>query len=162
MWPVVLLALGLLLPPLLISALIAFVWAWLLRRSAHIVITDTRVVGRWGVLSRADLSQALNNIRAPRVIARRSDWHVDLIQLFQRNRPKRRYFEVPISSVTVERGLFGRLFGYGTIYIYGSGLSVVSIPTIANPARFCRELEDTAQRALGRPHGKAPTSYLTK
>src|SRR5437588_12553372 len=100
--PIALLVSGLVIIPVLFSAFIAFVWAWSLRQSTEIVITDRRVFGKWGVFSRSYIAQPLDKI----------------------------------SSIKLEQGMLGRLFGYGTILMYGSGLSVTTIPTIAEVATF--------------------------
>jgi len=41
-----------------------------------------------------------------------------------------------IESLRVDQSVFGRLFGYGTIVIVGSGGSREAIPTIPDPVRF--------------------------
>lgn len=55
-----------------------------------------------------------------------------------------------IEGVRVNQSILGRLFGYGTVRIEGTGVDSVTTPTIADPVGFVRAIqtarEHTAQR----------------
>jgi hypothetical protein len=55
-----------------------------------------------------------------------------------------------IEGVRVNQSVLGRLFGYGTVRIEGTGVDSVTTPTIADPVGFVRAIqtarEHTAQR----------------
>lgn len=55
-----------------------------------------------------------------------------------------------IEGVRVNQSILGRIFGYGTVRIEGTGVDSVTTPTIADPVGFVRAIqtarEHTAQR----------------
>ena len=55
-----------------------------------------------------------------------------------------------IEGVRVNQSILGRMFGYGTVRIEGTGVDSVTTPTIADPVGFVRAIqtarEHTAQR----------------
>ncbi|HVV26603.1 MAG TPA: PH domain-containing protein [Rhizomicrobium sp.] len=54
-----------------------------------------------------------------------------------------------IEGVRVNQSLFGRLFGYGTVRIEGTGVDSVTTPRIADPVGFVRAIQ-TAKEHLAR------------
>jgi uncharacterized membrane protein YdbT with pleckstrin-like domain len=46
-----------------------------------------------------------------------------------------------IEGVRVHQGLFGRLFGYGTVRIEGTGIDAVTTPNINDPVGFVRAIQ---------------------
>ena len=59
-----------------------------------------------------------------------------------------------IDSITVSQTIVGRILGYGTIDIRGSGTSFTPIEKIASPLNFRREV----QHAMDMSSGQAPQS----
>jgi uncharacterized membrane protein YdbT with pleckstrin-like domain len=57
-----------------------------------------------------------------------------------------------IDSITVSQTIVGRILGYGTIDIRGSGTSFTPIEKIASPLNFRREV----QHAMDMSSGQAP------
>ncbi|WP_339837285.1 PH domain-containing protein [uncultured Flavobacterium sp.] len=47
-----------------------------------------------------------------------------------------------IESINVEQGLLGRLLGYGTIRVVGSGGTKESFPKIQNPLEFRKKFQE--------------------
>ena len=50
-----------------------------------------------------------------------------------------------IESINVDQTIMGRIFGYGTVIIVGSGGTKESFDNIANPIRFRRAFMDTVE-----------------
>ena len=46
-----------------------------------------------------------------------------------------------IEGVRVNQGLFGKIFGYGTVRIEGTGVDAVTTPPIADPVGFVRAIQ---------------------
>lgn len=46
-----------------------------------------------------------------------------------------------IEGVKVEQSFLGRVFGYGTVRIEGTGVDAVTTPTIADPVGFVRAIQ---------------------
>jgi uncharacterized membrane protein YdbT with pleckstrin-like domain len=46
-----------------------------------------------------------------------------------------------IEGVRVSQGVFGKLFGYGTVRIEGTGVDAVTTPPIADPVGFVRAIQ---------------------
>ncbi len=46
-----------------------------------------------------------------------------------------------IEGVKVEQSFLGRIFGYGTVRIEGTGVDAVTTPTIADPVGFVRAIQ---------------------
>lgn len=46
-----------------------------------------------------------------------------------------------VESIRVIQGIFGRIFGYGSIVVVGTGASSSPVPYIAEPLRFKKELD---------------------
>ena len=46
-----------------------------------------------------------------------------------------------IEGVQVNQGLLGRIFGYGTVRIEGTGMDAVTTPNIADPVAFVRAIQ---------------------
>jgi uncharacterized membrane protein YdbT with pleckstrin-like domain len=54
-----------------------------------------------------------------------------------------------IEGVRVNQGLLGRIFGYGTVRIEGTGVDAVTTPNIADPVGFVRAIQTAKERAPG-------------
>ena len=52
-----------------------------------------------------------------------------------------------IEGVKVEQSFLGRIFGYGTVRIEGTGVDAVTTPTIANPVGFVRAIQTAKEHA---------------
>lgn len=95
-----------LLPVLLIAAyglgLIFVFFTWLYVISTDLGVTNKRVIGKWGFISRRTMEQRLDKVE----------------------------------GVQVHQGIFGRLLGYGTVIVTGTGGSGTPIPNIADPLAF--------------------------
>lgn len=50
-----------------------------------------------------------------------------------------------IESINVDQSIMGRIFGYGTVIIVGSGGTKESFDNIASPIRFRRAFMDTVE-----------------
>jgi uncharacterized membrane protein YdbT with pleckstrin-like domain len=46
-----------------------------------------------------------------------------------------------IEGVKVHQGVLGRIFGYGTVRVEGTGVDAVTTPTIADPVGFVRAIQ---------------------
>ena len=46
-----------------------------------------------------------------------------------------------IEGITVHQGFWGRIFGYGSVTIEGTGVNTFQLPTIAKPVAFVRMIE---------------------
>jgi uncharacterized membrane protein YdbT with pleckstrin-like domain len=55
-----------------------------------------------------------------------------------------------IEGVKVEQSFLGRLFGYGTVRIEGTGVDAVTTPTIADPVGFVRAIQTAKEHQLGK------------
>lgn len=55
-----------------------------------------------------------------------------------------------VESIGVDQSIMGRLLGFGTISIHGTGGSVESFPTIAGPFEFRRQVQEQIGAATGR------------
>ena len=55
-----------------------------------------------------------------------------------------------IEGVKVNQGFLGRIFGYGTVRIEGTGVDAVTTPNIADPVGFVRAIQ-TAKEHVGEP-----------
>jgi uncharacterized membrane protein YdbT with pleckstrin-like domain len=51
-----------------------------------------------------------------------------------------------VEGVRVYQGFWGRIWGYGTLRIEGTGVDAVNIPPIANPVGFRRAIETAKSR----------------
>ena len=47
-----------------------------------------------------------------------------------------------IEEVNLRQSILGRIFGYGTVQVQGMGGSDIRLPTMADPMRFKRELQE--------------------
>ena len=54
-----------------------------------------------------------------------------------------------IEGVKVEQSFLGRIFGYGTVRIEGTGVDAVTTPTIADPVGFVRAIQTAKNTPLG-------------
>jgi uncharacterized membrane protein YdbT with pleckstrin-like domain len=52
-----------------------------------------------------------------------------------------------IEGVKVEQSFLGRVFGYGTVRIEGTGVDAVTTPTIADPVGFVRAIQTAKEHA---------------
>jgi uncharacterized membrane protein YdbT with pleckstrin-like domain len=52
-----------------------------------------------------------------------------------------------IEGVKVNQSLLGRIFGYGTVRIEGTGVDAVTTPTIADPVGFVRAIQTAKEHA---------------
>jgi Bacterial PH domain len=55
-----------------------------------------------------------------------------------------------IEGVRVHQTVLGRLFGYGTVRIEGTGVDSVTTPSIADPVGFVRAIQTAKEYAAGR------------
>ena len=55
-----------------------------------------------------------------------------------------------IEGVKVNQTLLGRIFGYGTIRIEGTGVDAVNTPTIADPVGFVRAIQTAKEHVAAR------------
>ncbi len=55
-----------------------------------------------------------------------------------------------IEGVKMEQSLFGRMFGYGTVRIEGTGIDAVTTPTIADPVGFVRAIQTAKEHQIAR------------
>ena len=53
-----------------------------------------------------------------------------------------------IETINVDQGILGRMLGYGTVSVTGTGVSAVSFPNIADPLGFKRAIEIAAEQAV--------------
>lgn len=54
-----------------------------------------------------------------------------------------------VESIGVDQTVAGRIFGFGTISINGTGGTIESFPTIANPFEFRRQVQEQIGAATG-------------
>jgi uncharacterized membrane protein YdbT with pleckstrin-like domain len=52
-----------------------------------------------------------------------------------------------VDSIQVNQGIIGRVFGFGTVRVNGSGLSSTPIPRISDPLAFRRRVEEAVDAA---------------
>lgn len=55
-----------------------------------------------------------------------------------------------IEGVKVNQTISGRIFGYGTVRIEGTGVDAVNTPTIADPVGFVRAIQTAKEHVAGR------------
>ena len=51
-----------------------------------------------------------------------------------------------IEGVRVNQSILGRIFGYGTVRIEGTGVDSVTTPSIADPVGFVRAIQTAKER----------------
>lgn len=51
-----------------------------------------------------------------------------------------------VDAIRVDQGMLGRLLGYGTVYVSGSGISAAPFRNIADPLDFKRAAEEQIER----------------
>lgn len=71
---------------------------------------------------------------------------------------RRRTFEMlhkKVESIEVHQGLTGRLLGYGTLVLHGTGGGIEAIPTISRPLQF-RNAAMAAQSGIALGGGPVP------
>ena len=81
---------------------IFWVRAWLRYRSTELVVTNRRVIAKFGVIRRRTLEMNLDKIE----------------------------------SLQVEQSFWGRVLGFGTLLVRGTGSSLEPIPGIGQPIEF--------------------------
>ena len=54
-----------------------------------------------------------------------------------------------IEGVKVEQGIIGRIFGYGTVRIEGTGVDAITTPNIADPVGFVRAIQTAKEHVAG-------------
>jgi len=52
-----------------------------------------------------------------------------------------------IEGVKVNQGVMGRIFGYGTVRIEGTGVDAVTTPNLADPVGFVRAIQTAKEHA---------------
>jgi uncharacterized membrane protein YdbT with pleckstrin-like domain len=87
--------------------------AWLTRVTTELAVTNRKVIGKWGLISRRTIEQRLEKI----------------------------------DSIEVEQTILGRILGYGTVEVRGSGVSMTPLRMIAGPLTFRRRVEDALNAA---------------
>jgi uncharacterized membrane protein YdbT with pleckstrin-like domain len=99
----------------------------------------------FGFVRRASTALTITNRR---VMAQKGFW-------------MRKTFEVPLSwlaTVTIEESLLGRILGYGTILVRGTGGAVERFPNMGAAVRFRNLLQQEWERSRGaEPQWSAPT-----
>jgi hypothetical protein len=55
-----------------------------------------------------------------------------------------------IEGVRVRQSILGRIFGYGTVRIEGTGVDAVTTPTIADPVGFVRAIQTAKEHVAAR------------
>ena len=55
-----------------------------------------------------------------------------------------------IEGVRVNQSIFGRMLGYGTVRIEGTGVDAVTTPSIADPVGFVRAIQTAKEHNSGR------------
>jgi uncharacterized membrane protein YdbT with pleckstrin-like domain len=64
-----------------------------------------------------------------------------------------------IESVGVEQSIAGRVFGYGTIVLHGTGGTLEPFHQVSAPLEFRRQIQEQIGRTFEpKPHGELPTS----
>jgi uncharacterized membrane protein YdbT with pleckstrin-like domain len=87
--------------------------AWLTRVTTELAVTNRKVIGKWGLISRRTIEQRLEKI----------------------------------DSIEVEQTILGRILGYGTVEVRGSGVTMTPLRMIAGPLTFRRRVEDALNAA---------------
>lgn len=59
-----------------------------------------------------------------------------------------------VEGLKVQQSVLGRLLGYGTIVLAGTGSTQTPIPNIADPIAFRQKVYETQDAAPGRPAGR--------
>jgi uncharacterized membrane protein YdbT with pleckstrin-like domain len=59
-----------------------------------------------------------------------------------------------IEGVKVEQGITGRIFGYGTVRVEGTGVDAITTPDIAGPVAFVRAIQ-TAKEHVAMPGARS-------
>lgn len=90
--------------------------AWLARATTELAVTNRKVVGKWGLVSRRTIEQRLEKV----------------------------------DSIEVGQTILGRILGYGTVEVRGSGMTMTPIRSINHPLIFRRRVEDAIE--AGRAH----------
>ena len=54
------------------------------------------------------------------------------------------------ASTVIYLAILGKLFGYGTVRIEGTGVDSVTTPTIADPVGFVRAIQTAKEHVSGR------------
>ncbi len=93
-------------------AIIVLLIAWITKYFLALVITERRVLARWGIL------------------------RLDFVDM--------RFSQ--IESAEVSRSLIGRILGYGSIILAGTGQRVVIVPFVGNSGQFRRALNEILLR----------------
>ena len=55
-----------------------------------------------------------------------------------------------IEGVRVNQSILGKIFGYGTVRIEGTGVDSVTTPTISDPVGFVRAIQTAKEHVAGR------------
>jgi uncharacterized membrane protein YdbT with pleckstrin-like domain len=79
---------------LLIIGALHLLYAWLTRETTELAVTNRKLIGKWGIVSRMTIEQRLDKV----------------------------------NSIEVEQTILGRILGYGTVDVRGSGLTMTPIP----------------------------------
>jgi uncharacterized membrane protein YdbT with pleckstrin-like domain len=87
--------------------------AWLIRITTELAVTNRKVIGKWGLISRRTIEQRLDKV----------------------------------DSIEVEQTILGRILGYGTVEVRGSGVTMTPLRMIAGPLTFRRRVEDALNAA---------------
>jgi uncharacterized membrane protein YdbT with pleckstrin-like domain len=82
--------------------------AWLTRVTTELAVTNRKVIGKWGLISRRTIEQRLDKV----------------------------------DSIEIEQTILGRILGYGTVEVRGSGVTMTPLRMIADPLTFRRRVED--------------------
>lgn len=93
------------------SAVSSGVKALIYALTTEMAVTNKKVIGKWGLISRNTMEQRLSKVE----------------------------------SITVDQGVLGRLFNYGTVLVRGTGSTATPIRYIENPTRFRRSIEEAIE-----------------
>jgi uncharacterized membrane protein YdbT with pleckstrin-like domain len=88
--------------------LIFILTTWIYTKSTDLAVTNKRVIGKWGLISRNTIEQRLDKV----------------------------------DTVQIQQGLLGRILGYGSLRVTGSGGLGVPVPWIADPLSFRKAVND--------------------
>ncbi len=134
---------------LLLIASVAFVYQW---RAVGWMIQASRAAG-WVILAAAavtGISAAITwyssefVVTNKRVIAKVGVFHSHSIELLLSK----------VEGITVDQDILGKIFGYGTIGITGTGGSMEKFDTIAGPWKFRTKTQEQISAVQDRPADK--------
>lgn len=107
--------------PFLVLAILLIGWPFLVHLTTELVLTNQRVISKFGIISR------------------------DTAEISYKK----------VESIRVQQGIIGRLLGYGSVIISGTGTTYAPIPNISNPIVFRRAFSTAIEHFERREKSKA-------